>query len=35
MCHAQREEVYDWISEHGGTADTPERLGEKVRAAQV
>ena len=35
MCHAQREEAYDWISEHGGTADTPQRLGEKVRAAQV
>jgi cyanophycin synthetase len=35
MCHAERQEVYDWISEHGGTADTPERLGEKVRAAHA
>jgi cyanophycin synthetase len=33
MCHAQRQEAYDWIAEHGGTADTPHRLGEKVRAA--
>jgi cyanophycin synthetase len=35
MCHAERQGVYDWISEHGGTADTPERLGEKVRAAHA
>ena len=35
MCHAQREEAYEWISGHGGSADTPHRLGEKVRAAQV
>jgi cyanophycin synthetase len=34
MCHAQRQEAYDWIAEHGGTSDTPERLGEKVRAAR-
>jgi cyanophycin synthetase len=34
MCHAERQEVYDWISGHGGTADTPEQLGAKVRAAQ-
>ena len=34
MCHAQREEVYDWIAEHGGTPDSPEALSEKVRAAQ-
>ena len=33
MCHAQRQEAYDWIAEHGGTVDTPHRLGEKVRAA--
>jgi cyanophycin synthetase len=33
MCHAQRQEVYDWISEHGGTPDTPEQLGAKVRTA--
>jgi cyanophycin synthetase len=35
MCHAQRQEVYDWIAEHGGTADSPQRLGEKVRQAQA
>jgi cyanophycin synthetase len=34
MCHAERQEVYDWIAEHGGTADSPETLREKVRAAQ-
>ena len=34
MCHAQRQEAYDWIAEHGGSADSPQRLGEKVRAAQ-
>jgi cyanophycin synthetase len=34
MCHAQRQEAYDWIAEHGGTSYTPERLGEKVRAAR-
>ncbi|MFZ2012640.1 MAG: Mur ligase family protein [Nocardioides sp.] len=33
MCHAQRQEVYDWIAAHGGTPDTPRRLGDKVRAA--
>ncbi|MGA8247737.1 MAG: Mur ligase family protein [Nocardioides sp.] len=33
MCHAQRQEVYDWIAAHGGTADSPEELGRKVRAA--
>ena len=26
MCHAERQEVYDWIAEHGGTPDTPETL---------
>jgi cyanophycin synthetase len=34
MCHAERQQVYDWISGHGGTPDTPESLGAKVRAAQ-
>ena len=34
MCHAERQEVYDWIAAHGGTADTPEDLGCKVRAAR-
>jgi cyanophycin synthetase len=35
MCHAERQEAYDWIAGHGGTADTPETLSEKVRAAQA
>jgi cyanophycin synthetase len=34
MCHAQRQEVYAWISEHRGIADSPETLAAKVRAAQ-
>ncbi|MBS2937821.1 Mur ligase [Nocardioides sp. J2M5] len=33
MCHAERQQAYDWIAEHGGTADSPETLAEKVRAA--
>ena len=33
MCHAQRQEVYDWIASHGGTSDTPRQLGDKVRVA--
>ena len=32
MCHAERQEAYDWIAEHGGTPDSPETLREKVRA---
>jgi cyanophycin synthetase len=35
MCHAQREEVYAWIGSHGGSADTPRRLRDKVRAARA
>jgi cyanophycin synthetase len=35
MCHAERQQVYDWIAAHGGTADTPEQLGAKVRAARA
>jgi cyanophycin synthetase len=35
MCHAQREEAYEWIGGHRGSADTPQRLAEKVRAARV
>ena len=35
MCHAERQEVYDWIAEQGGTADTPEGLAAKVRAASA
>jgi len=33
MCHAQRQEVYDWIAAEGGTPDSPEVLALKVRAA--
>ena len=32
MCHAERQEAYDWIAGHGGTPDSPETLREKVRA---
>jgi cyanophycin synthetase len=35
MCHAERQQAYDWITEHGGTADSPETLSRKVRAASV
>jgi cyanophycin synthetase len=35
MCHAERQEVYDWIAEQGGTSDSPEELAGKVRAAGV
>jgi cyanophycin synthetase len=34
MCHAEREEVYDWIAAQGGSPDNPYQLGEKVRAAR-
>lgn len=34
MCHAERQEAYDWIAGHGGTPDSPEVLSQKVRAAQ-
>ena len=34
MCHAEREEVYDWIAASGGTPDSPADLTGKVRAAQ-
>ena len=33
MCHAERQECYDWIAEHGGVADTSDDLAAKVRAA--
>ena len=33
MCHAERQEAYDWIADHGGTPDSPEVLSQKVRAA--
>ena len=35
MCHAERQEVYDWIAEQGGTADGPEELRAKVVRALV
>ncbi len=35
MCHAEREEVYAWIAENGGTPDGPEELRAKVRTAQA
>jgi cyanophycin synthetase len=35
MCHAERQACYDWIAAQGGTADPPETLAEKVRAAQA
>jgi cyanophycin synthetase len=35
MCHAEREAVYQWIAERGGTSDGPEELAAKVRAAGV
>lgn len=35
MCHAERQEAYDWIAEHGGTPDSPEVLSRKVRAAST
>ena len=33
MCHAERQQVYDWLASQGATADTPEQLREKVRRA--
>jgi cyanophycin synthetase len=35
MCHAERQEAYDWIAAHGGTPDAPETLSDKVRAASA
>ena len=35
MCHAERQEVYDWLADHGCTVDTPEILRDKVRAASA
>ena len=34
MCHAERQEVYAWIEEQGGTPDSAEVLTRKVRAAR-
>ena len=33
MCHAERQQVYDWIAEAGGVPDAPEQLQQKVRRA--
>ena len=33
MCHAERQEVYDWLGEQDATADSPERLRAKVERA--
>ena len=33
MCHAERQEVYDWLAAAGATPDTPADLAAKVRAA--
>ena len=33
MCHAQREEVYEWLTAHGATPDDPETLRAKVQAS--
>jgi cyanophycin synthetase len=35
MCHAERQQVYDWLSSQGATPDTPEQLRSKVRRAAV
>jgi cyanophycin synthetase len=35
MCHAERQEAYDWIAAHGGTPDGPETLLRKVRHDSV
>ena len=34
MCHAERRECYAWIAGRAGTADSPEALADKVRAAR-
>ncbi len=33
MCHAERQEVYDWLAEQGATPDTPDQLRSKVDRA--
>ena len=35
MCHAERQEVYDWIAGAGGTPDDNAALAAKVRAAET
>jgi cyanophycin synthetase len=34
MCHAERQEAYEWIAARGGTADDPVTLAGKVREAR-
>jgi cyanophycin synthetase len=33
MCHAERQEVYDWLASQGATPDAPEQLRSKVAHA--
>ncbi len=33
MCHAERQQVYDWLAENGATPDTHEQLRSKVTRA--
>ncbi|MGA8845042.1 MAG: Mur ligase family protein [Nocardioides sp.] len=33
MCHAERQECYDWIADHDGTPDSSATLAVKARAA--
>jgi len=33
MCHAERQEVYDWLEEQGATPDSPDQLRSKVDRA--
>jgi cyanophycin synthetase len=35
MCHAERQEVYDWLADQGATPDGPEELRAKVLVATV
>jgi cyanophycin synthetase len=35
MCHAEREEAYAWLREHGGVPDTAATLADKVRASRA
>lgn len=35
MCHAERQQVYDWLAAAGGRADTPATLRDKVRRARA
>jgi cyanophycin synthetase len=33
MCHAERQQVYDWLAEEGAKPDSPDQLREKVVGA--